>query len=90
MTEINSITEDLVKIIDVPVQTFQRLVSCNSCNKGHMVSQSLCLLVNPPRYEHICDVCGNKMFFAHSYPQLVTKPVHGMDNVSNLVNKASL
>lgn len=44
-------------------------MKCDKCGEGYMKrSDNTVLLSNPPKYNHVCDKCGNRTRYTKSYP----------------------
>jgi hypothetical protein len=46
---------------------------CEECKLGNMVPTGQANLVQPPMFEHVCQKCKAKKFFAKRYPGMVVQ-----------------
>lgn len=60
----------------VPVRQVKVHMDCDldGCT-GEMLNDGSALLCSPPRYPHVCNVCGKKVTFGKRYPLLEFREV---------------
>jgi len=44
--------------------------TCEECPEGYMVPTGTVKACNPPKHEHVCNQCGNKMLSFKRYPYI--------------------
>lgn len=53
------------------VKTYLVDYVCDKCHDGFMEQTGKVLCINPPRYTHKCNKCGDKKTFITRYPKQV-------------------
>lgn len=55
----------------ISVKPIQVIYECDACQKGKMKGTGEAFMTAPPKYNHVCDNCGeNKLFGGINYPYI--------------------
>lgn len=55
------------------VKTYKVYYKCDECRSGTMEPTGICYSVAPPKFPHVCNLCGHKENFRCTYPRIVTE-----------------